>query len=101
MVRRTLRRGLWLGLFAGLAAAVASQVRRPSPPGTELGATGRPAAVEPVDGGQCPGSHPVKGKRSSGLFHVPGGASYTRTHADRCYVDGAAAEADGLRPAKR
>ena len=24
-----------------------------------------------------------------------------RTHPDRCYVDAAAAEADGLRPAKR
>jgi hypothetical protein len=32
---------------------------------------------------------------------VPGGASYERTGADRCYADAAAAEADGLRRAKR
>jgi len=56
--------------------------------------------VEPVDG-ECPPTHPVKAKLSSGIFHVPGGAMYARTHPDRCYLDAAAAEADGLRPAKR
>ena len=56
--------------------------------------------VEPLDGGACPVSHPVKGKTSSGIFHVPGGANYDRTRADRCYADPPAAEADGLRPAK-
>ena len=30
-------------------------------------------------------------------IHVPGGANYERTHADRCYVDADAAAADGLR----
>ena len=49
----------------------------------------------------CPTSHPVKAKLSSKIFHVPGSASYDRTNPDRCYVDAAAAEADGLRPAKR
>ena len=34
------------------------------------------------------------------VFHVPGGLNYERTHADRCYVDEAAAVADGLRPSK-
>ena len=46
-------------------------------------------------------SHPVKAKLASGIFHEPGGANYARTHADRCYASGEAAEADGLRPAKR
>lgn len=61
-----------------------------------------PAApwVEPVDG-ECPGSHPVKGKLTSRIFHVPGGFNYPRTKPDRCYVDAAAAEADGLRLSKR
>jgi hypothetical protein len=32
---------------------------------------------------------------------VPGGLSYERTVADRCYRDAAAAGADGFRAAKR
>jgi hypothetical protein len=46
-------------------------------------------------------SHPVKAKLSSGIYHLPGGQNYERTKPDRCYVDAAAAEADGLRAAKR
>jgi hypothetical protein len=57
------------------------------------------AWIEPV-GGACPPSHPVKAKMASGIFHVAGGRNYSRTVPDRCYVDPAAAEADGLRPAK-
>lgn len=76
------------------------------PPAAKPKATPRPkkvalpASVDPSDG-VCPDSHPVKGKLASGLFHVPGGFAYARTKPDRCYVDVAAAEADGLRPSKR
>ncbi len=56
--------------------------------------------AEPVDGA-CPDGFPIKAKLSSGIFHVPGGASYDRTTPERCYTDVAAAEADGLRQAKR
>jgi hypothetical protein len=56
--------------------------------------------VEPVDGA-CPASYPVKVKTGSGIFHVPGGASYERTRPDRCYCDAAAAVADGYRAARR
>lgn len=56
--------------------------------------------VEPVDGA-CPSTHPVKGKPGSGIFHLPGGLFYDRTVPDRCYRSAEAAEADGLRPAKR
>jgi hypothetical protein len=59
-----------------------------------------PPWVEP-EGGACPSSHQVKAKMSSGIFHLPGMQNYDRTVPDRCYVDAAAAEADGLRPAKR
>jgi hypothetical protein len=55
--------------------------------------------IEPLDGA-CPLSHPVKAKLSSGIYHVPGGMNYERTRPDRCYVDGAGAEHDGLRAAK-
>lgn len=56
--------------------------------------------VEPVEGA-CPETHPVKGKLTSSIFHVPGGFNYPRTKPDRCYLDAAAAEADGLRLSKR
>jgi hypothetical protein len=58
------------------------------------------AWVEPEADGSCPETHPIKAKLSSGIYHVPGGANYGRTKPDRCYVDEAAAAADGLRPSK-
>jgi hypothetical protein len=58
------------------------------------------AWVEPV-AGTCPEGYPVKAKMTSGIYHVKGGLSYGRTTPDRCYVSAEAAEADGLRPAKR
>lgn len=56
--------------------------------------------VEPVDGA-CPASHPIKANAQSKIFHVPGGASYERTVAERCYLSAKGAEADGFRAAKR
>jgi hypothetical protein len=58
------------------------------------------AWVEP-DGGGCPDTHPIKVKERSGIYHEPGMLNYDRTVPDRCYCDGAAAEADGFRDAKR
>jgi hypothetical protein len=58
------------------------------------------AWLEADDSGTCPATHPIKAKMSSGIYHVPGGANYDRTHPDRCYIDAAAAEADGLRRSK-
>jgi hypothetical protein len=55
--------------------------------------------VEPADGA-CPVSHPVKANATSGIYHEPGGQFYERTRPERCYVDAAAAEADGYRAAK-
>jgi hypothetical protein len=56
--------------------------------------------IDPLPDGNCPPSHPVKGKTRSGIFHVEGNISYERTNADRCYLSPEAAEADGYRPAK-
>lgn len=56
--------------------------------------------AEPVDD-ECPAGFPVKANLTSGIFHVPGGLSYDRTHPDRCYRTAQGAEADGLRAAKR
>jgi hypothetical protein len=62
--------------------------------------TPKPAWVEPNADGSCPPTHPIKAKLASGIFHRPGGANYARTKPDRCYVDEAAAQADGLRASK-
>ena len=56
--------------------------------------------VEPLDGGTCPPSHPIKANDSSRIYHVPGGRFYDRTVAVRCYADPDAAAADGYRQAK-
>jgi hypothetical protein len=60
-----------------------------------------PPYVTPEPGGACTELHPVKVKLASGIYHVPGGANYARTSADRCYLSAGAAEADGFRAAKR
>ncbi len=60
-----------------------------------------PAAWVEPKGGVCPTAQPVKAKLSSRIFHLPGMLNYERTNPDRCYRDAEAAEADGLRAAKR
>ena len=57
--------------------------------------------VEPEADGVCPGTHPIKAKLSSRIFHVPGGLSYLRTRPDRCYSTEEAALGDGLTKAKK
>jgi hypothetical protein len=57
------------------------------------------AWVAPEDGA-CPATHTVKANANSGIYHLPGGQFYERTRPERCYVDAAAAEADGYRAAK-
>jgi len=121
-VIKLLRRGAVAGLLGGIAVVVWRMIASrtpdtdgmtftsapfPSPPrpvprpqSAAAPATAPTPWVEPEDGA-CPVTHPVKAKIASGIFHVPGGQSYERTRPDRCYVDAAGAESDGLRPAKR
>lgn len=83
------------------AVVTRSAPAEPAPPEPEPATTAaEPLWVEP-EGDVCPPSHPVKGKLSSGLFHLPGMNAYNRTHPDRCYADETAAEEDGLTRAKR
>jgi hypothetical protein len=111
-VRTTVRHLLRLGILAGAGYALFRVLSTrsasttaweaqpfPFPPQPAVDATS--PWVEAAASGACPAHHPVKAKLSSGIFHVPGGANYTRTHADRCYRSADAAEADGLRPSKR
>jgi hypothetical protein len=113
-VRTTLRRLLGLGILAGMGYALfrALSARAASTPTTweaqPFPFPPRPVIdespspwVEAADSGACPVHHPVKAKLTSGIFHLPGGANYARTQADRCYLSADAAEADGLRAAKR
>lgn len=69
-------------------------------PAAAAAAPGEQVWVDPVDGA-CPNGYPIKAKVKSGIYHQPGGVAYDRTNPDRCYPDAAAAEADGLRAAKR
>jgi hypothetical protein len=78
------------------APSTSADVAPPAPAASE-GA----AFVDPGADGACPVTHPVKAKLASGIYHLPGGGNYERTKPDRCYSTADAAEADGLRPAKR
>ena len=110
MIRRLVRIGILLGVATAIAVALSKLLEgraepispSPAPPTEPWPRLPDPVHpwVEPT-GAVCPTSHPVKAKLSSKIFHVPGSASYERTHPDRCYTDAGAAEADGLRPAKR
>jgi hypothetical protein len=78
-------------------------VRVPEPDGVPIAPTPVQGTswTEPTDDGECPAGYPIKAKMSSKIFHSPGQLNYDRTTPDRCYVDATAAEADGLRAAKR
>ena len=93
--------GPWPDLSGnGEATPPAPAAAAPSDTGdTGVGSEAVPRSIASSDG-SCPPSHPVKGKLTSGIYHVPGGLSYERTRADHCYVDAEAAEADGLRRSK-
>ena len=91
-----------------VVAALQEEPVPPAPPVKKKAPAAKKAApkkprapwVEPADR-DCPGTHPVKAKLASKIFHVPGGFNYARSQPDRCYIDAAAAEADGLRQSKR
>ena len=124
-MRKGTKRLLGAGVFAGIAYAGwrAWKARVPEPSNvswesapfpfppvprpstavvTDLPASnGADVFVDPGDDVACPLTHPVKAKLASGIYHVPGGGNYERNKPDRCYVSAEAAEADGLRPAKR
>jgi hypothetical protein len=56
--------------------------------------------VDPRPDGSCPDGYPIKANDNSGIYHVPGGRSYERTKAERCYANVDDAQADGYRAAK-
>ncbi|HEC10260.1 MAG TPA: hypothetical protein ENI86_11970 [Acidimicrobiales bacterium] len=64
----------------------------------DSGGTGA-GCVEPVDG-RCPETHPVRAKKSSRIYHLPGMLNYDRMRPDVCFVSTEAAEAAGYRRSK-
>jgi hypothetical protein len=128
-VKKSVKRALGAGVLAGVGYAAwrAWQARvpagngqvewttapfpfppAPGPASARVESTAAPAPaqpagadwVEPNGDGSCPPTHVIKAKLTSGIYHVPGGANYDRTHPDRCYVSEEAAVRDGLRRAK-
>lgn len=88
---------------AATPSAPSEPTAMPEPSGVPVAdaPAGGPSYVEPTADGGCPDGYPIKAKLSSKIFHSPGQLNYDRTTPDRCYVDAAAAEADGMRAAKR
>jgi len=93
---------------------VATPPPPPPPPTPVIAPTSVPvpqptaASAKPAGGGRaapqgsdCPVDYPIKGNRSSMIYHVPGGAYYARTIPEDCFATGAAAEAAGYRQAQR
>ena len=66
---------------------------------TSSSTTSADNGVEPIDGA-CPDGYPIKAKKSSSIYHSPGGRNYERTIPDRCYASAEAAEAAGYRAPK-
>lgn len=71
-------------------AATAGQPAQPGSPG-----------FAPPTGADCPSSHPIKGNRSSGIYHVPGGGLYDATRPEQCFAQPSDAEAAGYRRSQR
>lgn len=64
----------------------------------------KPNKVSGNGGYNCPKGYPVKGNHSSSgeyIYHVKGGAYYSRTKPEECFTTPAAAEAAGYRASKR
>jgi hypothetical protein len=95
-------------LLIGLSLVGLAYVANSQPP-ARLGLTPlpivTPGATSPgraaPSGMSCPPSHPIKGNRSSMIYHLPGGAFYEQTRPEDCFASPADAEAVGYRASVR
>jgi hypothetical protein len=53
------------------------------------------------NGMACPASHPIKGNRSSMIYHRPGAEFYDQTRPEDCFASPADAETAGYRSSLR
>jgi hypothetical protein len=72
-------------------------------PGTAAQTSRSPASAGQAQprGGACPSTHPIKGNASSMIYHLPGGAFYSRTNPEACFATEADARAAGYRRSQR
>ena len=73
-------------------SAVTAVTQTPPPP---------PASTKPVDSWNCPAWAPIKGNADSMIYHVPGGAYYSRTKPEECFTTETAARSAGYRKSQR
>jgi endonuclease YncB( thermonuclease family) len=57
-------------------------------------------AYPPISTWNCPRNAPIKGNRSSMIYHMPGQSYYSLTTPEQCFATRAAAERAGYRAAK-
>lgn len=60
-----------------------------------------PSRYNPGGSWNCPAWAPIKGNTSSMIYHVPGGAYYSRTKPEVCFSSTSAAATAGYRASKR
>ena len=94
-----------LGVGAGVSVRMIRSRAQPIDAGTESRPEWPPFERDPADwidpvDGQCPSDFSIKANINSGIYHLPGGRSYDRTRAERCYAVEDAAQRDGYRRAK-
>ena len=83
---------------AGTGSGVTSESSATSGEGSTMS---RGDGFVQVDGmQQCPDGYPIKGNASSGIYHVPGSASYERTIPEICFESIDIATANGFRAAR-
>jgi hypothetical protein len=95
-------------LLIGLSLVGLAYIARSQPP-ARIGLTPLPVATS-VPGGpgraapsgmSCPASHPIKGNRSSMIYHPPGAELYDQTRPEDCFATPTDAEAAGYRLSRR
>lgn len=65
------------------------------------GVVSYPAQAKPVSAWNCPAWAPIKGNKSSMIYHVKSGAYYAKTKPEACFSSEAAAVKAGYRKSKR
>ena len=96
-------------LLIGLSLVGMAYMAQNSPGPARLGLTPLPAtSPAPAGAGRvaptgmiCPASHPIKGNRSSMIYHRPGAEFYDQTRPEDCFASPADAEAAGYRASQR
>jgi hypothetical protein len=95
---------LLIGLSLVGMAYLASQ--QPAPrldltPASAPPSAGRASPSRSGDRRFCPGSHPIKGNRTSMIYHLPGDEFYDQTQPEDCFTAPSDAEAAGFRRSQR